>query len=47
MSDGREERAEQEARREWEKTRRSESSDLPRDEERVYERDGAPERNAS
>jgi hypothetical protein len=43
MSDGREERAEQEARREWEKTRRSEDHDAPRD----YERDGAEERNAS
>ncbi len=31
MSDGHEERAEQEARREWEKTRRSESQDAPRD----------------
>jgi hypothetical protein len=47
MSDGREERAEQKARREWEKTRRSADSDAPRDEERVYERDGAPERSAS
>jgi hypothetical protein len=43
MSDGREERAEQEARREWEKTRRPEDPDTPRD----YERDGAEERNAS
>jgi hypothetical protein len=47
MSDGREERAEQEARREWEKTRRSESPDAPRDYERGYEQDGAAERNAS
>jgi hypothetical protein len=43
MSDGREERAEQEARREWEKTRRSENSDSPYE----YEHDGAEERNAS
>jgi hypothetical protein len=43
MSDGREERAEQEARREWENTRRSESPDTPRE----YEQDGAAERNAS
>jgi len=43
LSDGREERAEQEARREWEKTHRSENPDAPRD----YEQDGAEERNAS
>jgi hypothetical protein len=43
MSDGREERAEQEGRREWEKTRRSAQDDIPPD----YERDGAAERNAS
>jgi hypothetical protein len=47
MSDGREERAEQEARREWEKTCRSESHDLPHDDERGHEQDGAAERNAS
>jgi len=40
MSDGREERAEQEARREWEKKRGSED-------QREYEQDGADERNAS
>jgi hypothetical protein len=43
MSDGREERAEQEARREWEKNRRSQDPDAPRE----YEQDGADERNAS
>ncbi len=42
MSDGREERAEQEARREWEKSRSSDP-DAPRE----YEQDGADERNAS
>jgi len=43
MSDGREERAEQEARREWEKSRRSVDPDAPRE----YEQDGADERSAS
>jgi len=43
MSDGREERAEQEARLEWEKNRRSQDPDAPRE----YEQDGADERNAS
>jgi hypothetical protein len=51
MSDGREERAEQEARREWEKTHRSADPDAQsnhgREYERIYEQDGAGERNAS
>ena len=40
---GREERAEQEARREWEKNHRSQDPDTPRE----YEQDGADERRAS
>ena len=46
MSDGREERKEQEERRKWEEERKDPRRD-PRDRQRDWERDGEPERRDS